>query len=121
LVAIILREPGYQKLLEKLQSASLAVVPAPSALETSIVLTLRLNRDGQSLLNDFLLESRMSIAPFTQAHLTYAMEAFLRFGKGRHPAGLNFGDCFSYATAKLAGQPLLCKGEDFAKTDIRLA
>jgi ribonuclease VapC len=58
---------------------------------------------------------------FRRAHWRSAVDAFHRFGKGRHPAGLNFGDCMSYATAKLADQPLLCAGADFAKTDLRLA
>jgi ribonuclease VapC len=67
------------------------------------------------------MESTISAVPFGDAHYGTAVEAWLRFGKGRHPAGLNFGDCLSYATARLAGQPLLCTGEDFSKTDIEIA
>lgn len=61
------------------------------------------------------------VIPFDEEHALEAAKAFARFGKGRHPAALNFGDCMSYAVAKLAGQPLLCTGKDFAKTGIPLA
>ena len=61
------------------------------------------------------------VIPFEAEHARVAAEAFARFGKGRHRAALNFGDCMSYAVAKLAGQPLLCTGSDFAKTDLKLA
>jgi len=59
--------------------------------------------------------------PFGEAHYGSAVEAWLRYGKGRHPAGLNFGDCMAYATARVAGRPLLCTGEDFPRTDLELA
>jgi len=62
-----------------------------------------------------------SVVPFSEEHAREAAEAFARFGKGRHRAALNFGGCMSYAMAKLAGQPLLCTGADFAKTDLKLA
>jgi ribonuclease VapC len=61
------------------------------------------------------------VISFDPPHSQLAIEAWLRFGRGRHPAGLNFGDCLAYATARLAGRPLLCKGDDFAKTDLALA
>jgi ribonuclease VapC len=65
-----------------------------------------------------LRESRITIEPFTEEHAFLARQAFSDYGKGRHAAGLNFGDCFSYALAKATGEPLLFKGDDFRKTDI---
>ncbi len=65
-------------------------------------------------------EAGVTVIPFTNAHNTAALDAYLRYGKGRHPAALNFGDCMTYATARLAGAPLLCVGEDFAQTDLAL-
>ena len=63
----------------------------------------------------------MEVVSFGPEHLDLAIDAFRRFGKGRHPAGLNFGDCLSYALAKATGEPLLFKGDDFSKTDIKRA
>jgi ribonuclease VapC len=73
------------------------------------------------LLASFLQEFEISILPFGVFHWEEASEAFRRFGKGRHPAALNFGDCLTYATAKLAGRPLLFIGNDFSQTDLDLA
>ncbi len=72
-------------------------------------------------LERFIAAIGAEIIPFTRDHLNVAMDAFLRFGRGRHPAALNFGDCMSYAVARLAGMPLLYTGADFAKTDITAA
>jgi ribonuclease VapC len=74
-----------------------------------------------TLLQRFVQAFDLVIIPFGDLHWQVAMEAYDRFGKGRHPASLNYGDCISYATAKLAGQPLLYKGNDFAKTDVESA
>ncbi len=63
----------------------------------------------------------LEVVPLSDDQAKLAIEAFRRFGKGRHPAGLNFGDCFSYALAKATGEPLLSKGEDFSQTDIKQA
>jgi ribonuclease VapC len=67
------------------------------------------------------VETEPTIIPFGEAHWRSAVDAYLRYGKGRHRAALNFGDCMAYAVAKLAQQPLLCAGADFAKTDLPLA
>jgi ribonuclease VapC len=67
------------------------------------------------------MEAEVAVVPFADAHWKAAIDAHRRYGKGRHPAGLNFGDCLTYATAKLAGQPLLCTGRDFARTDLPIA
>jgi ribonuclease VapC len=85
------------------------------------VLSARLERNTQGLLANFIQETETVVIPFTQAHYSAAHQAWLNYGKGRHPAALNFGDCAAYATALLAREPLLCTGGDFAQTDLRLA
>ncbi len=121
IVAISLKEPGFEALLKKLVRASAVGVGVPTLTETGIVLSARLRRDARALLSRFLIEGSITTIPFGDAHYGAAVEAWLRYGKGRDAAALNFGDCMAYATARLAGQPLLCKGEDFAKTDLPLA
>jgi ribonuclease VapC len=68
-----------------------------------------------------LAQARAEVVPFTAEHAALALEGWRRFGKGRHPAGLNLGDCFAYALAKARGEPLLFKGNDFAQTDVKAA
>jgi ribonuclease VapC len=72
------------------------------------------------ILDAFLVESGIRTIPFGDAHWIVSLDAFARFGKGRHPAALNLGDCLTYAVAKLSGEPLLCTGDDFARTDLSL-
>jgi len=117
-VAILLREPGHEGLLEAMSGAAEVGIAAPNLVETGIVLATRIGRDSRGLLSRFLAESAIVIVPFTEAHWSTAVDAWLRFGKGRHAAALNFGDCVAFATARLAGRPLLCVGDDFSKTDI---
>ncbi|MCU0724264.1 MAG: type II toxin-antitoxin system VapC family toxin [Planctomycetes bacterium] len=121
LVAILLGEPGSRKLSEKVSSARGAGIGVPTLTETAIVLSARLGHDARPLVSRFLVESGVVTVPFGDAHFGVAVAAWLRFGKGRHPAGLNFGDCMAYAVAKVAGEPLLCVGEDFPRTDLPLA
>ena len=121
IVAVLLRQAGYEALVEQISAAQATGVGAPTLGETGIVLTARLGPSGKSLLARFVQESRSSVIPFGHEHWGVAVEAFLRFGKGRHTAALNFGDCLTYATARVSGRPLLCLGHDFAKTDIDLA
>jgi ribonuclease VapC len=90
-------------------------------VETGIVLAARLGRDPLPLLMRFLQEFDITPVPFGPDHWRESVEAYLRYGKGRHPAGLNLGDCCSYAVARLADQPLLCAGDDFPQTDLALA
>jgi ribonuclease VapC len=120
-VAIMLREPGHERLVERLATAEVAGIGAPSLSEAGLVLTAKLRRSSLPLLARFLQEARLVVVPFGEEHWRTAVEGYGRFGRGRHPAGLNFGDCLTYATARLAGQPLLCVGDDFAKTDLKLA
>ena len=121
IVAIHMREPGVDLLLRKIAEAEPCGIGAPTLLETTIVLTARSGQDALVLVARFLEEMGIVTISFGEDHWRAAMDAFIRFGKGRHPARLNFGDCMSYATALLAGQPLLCVGDDFSKTDIKLA
>ena len=134
IVAVLLKEPGYERLLVRLakfNSASGCAIQrcvsfpdpvggAPTMFEACIVLAARLGASGQTLLARFSQAHELVILPCEAQHWTIAMQAFLRFGKGRHPAALNFGDCLTYATARLADEPLLCVGEDFSKTDLPL-
>jgi len=98
-----------------------AGIGAPTLVETGIVLASRLGVAGRTLLARAVDELALVPIPFGEEHWPVALEAYLRFGRGRHPAGLNFGDCLTYAIARLAGEPLLCLGGDFAKTDLALA
>ncbi len=120
-VAIMLREPDCESLLTRIASAPRVGIGAATLLEAGIVLSARLKQDARGRLARLLQESGISVVPITDAHFGVAMDAWLRFGKGRHPAGLNFGDCLAYATAVVAGEPLLCVGDDFPQTDCVLA
>jgi len=121
IVAILFREPGCDLLLEKLARAPAAAVGAPTLTEAAIVVSARIKRDCRALIARFVMEGSILTVPFGEEHYGVAVNAWLRYGKSRHRAGLNFGDCLSYATAKLAGQPLLCVGDDFTLTDVDLA
>jgi ribonuclease VapC len=121
LVSILLQEPEHQRLLDKAANAELSIVGAPVALETVMVLSGRSDKDPRSLLASLLRTMAAEIVPFTEEHYDAAVSAFLRYGKGRHPAALNFGDCMSYALARVSGLPLLYTGNDFSKTDIQAA
>jgi ribonuclease VapC len=121
LVAMALQEAGHDLLIDKLSAATQAGIGAPTLVETAIVLSARLRRDARGAVARMIQELGIEIVPFADAHYGIAVDAWLRFGKGRHPAGLNFGDCLTYAVAKLTRRPLLCTGEDFTKTDLELA
>lgn len=82
-----------------------------------LVLSSKRRRDARPLLNEFLRETEIEIVPFSREHTDAAIDAFRCYEKGRHPAGLNFGDSMSYAITQMFGLPLLYVGEDFAKTD----
>ena len=118
LVAILLAESGREALVDHLAGAAVVGVSAPTLAETGIVLTARIGVAGRSLLARLLDEADIATIPCTAAHWPVAVDAFARYGKGQHPAALNFGDCLTYATCRLAGRPLLCTGEDFPRTDL---
>ena len=121
LVAIVLQEPEADDLLRRMRDESSLAIGAATLLETGIVLSARLNDDARGLLARLLQESGIAVVDVTEAHFGVAMDAWLRYGKGRHAAALNFGDCLSYAIAVVAGEPLLCIGDDFPQTDCVLA
>lgn len=121
LLAILFREPDHQRILERLIREDGAVIPSPTLLESSIVASSRLERDASALIHNLMEEFGIATIPFEERHATTALSAWLRFGKGRHPAGLNFGDCIAYAVAQRGGMPLLCVGGDFPRTDLELA
>lgn len=120
IVAILLKEDGHDRLIKHLAEAGGVAVGAPTAVETGIVLATRLGVVGRTLLARFFDEAGVEVVDCTQEHWKVAVEAFERFGKGRHPAGLNFGDCLTYAIANVSGRPLLCVGDDFPRTDLIL-
>ena len=121
LIAMALDEPDRPALVEKINAAESVAVGAPTLVETGIVLSSRLGQDATELLSALVETADAVVIPFGPHHWQAAVEAWWRFGKGRHAADLNFGDCLAYATAKVAGEPLLAKGDDFPKTDLRLA
>ena len=120
IIAVLLRQPGYEPVLERLARTTAAGAGAPTLAETGIVLAARLGVAGKTLLARFVQESGLVVVPFGDDHWGAAVDAFLRYGKGRHPAALNFGDCLTYAVVRLADEPLLCVGDDFAKTDLHV-
>jgi ribonuclease VapC len=121
IVAIHLREPGYERLIDKIDAAEVVVVGVPTLLEAAMVLTARLGQDARPILFAFVRRLEAEVVPFNEEHLDAATTAFIRFGRGRHAAALNFGDCMSYAVASVTGMPLLFTGEDFGQTDIARA
>jgi ribonuclease VapC len=121
LVGILFREEGHERLVRALDGAVEAAVGAPTLVETTIVVSARMGRDSRALVSKFLREGGIAVLPLTEAHAAAAIEAWWRYGKGRHPASLNFGDCMAYAVARVTGRPLLCSGRDFEKTDLVLA
>jgi len=121
LISILLEEAGYEKVLDKVNDAELVFLAAPTALEAAIVLSARLGRDARPMLAGLVRRMNAEMVDFTQRHYEAAVAAYLRFGKGRHPAALNFGDCISYALASESGLPLLYTGGDFSRTDIQRA
>lgn len=120
LVAVVLGEPEAERFLAALR-ADTVVLSAVSLTEATIVVEARQGQDATRDL-ELLIEGVVErIDQVDSAHARAAAAAWRRFGKGRHPAALNLGDCFTYATASLANLPLLYKGNDFAQTDLRAA
>ncbi len=93
-------------------------MPTATFVETSIVIGARYGGDGLRDLDLFIAKAEITLVPIDTEQVHAARDAFLRFGKRRHPAGLNYGDCFSYALAKMLEEPLLYKGNDFSQTDV---
>jgi ribonuclease VapC len=121
LVAILLREPERHSFIEAIEAADSPRMSVASLVETSIVIESRYGAEGLRDLERFILRARIEVIPVDGEQGHFARSAYSRFGKGRHRAGLNFGDCFSYAAAVSLGEPLLCKGDDFIHTDVLIA
>jgi ribonuclease VapC len=121
LAAIVFQEPGHERLLETLATTTGAGIGTPTVAELGIVLAARLESDPHSIIVRLLDELGIDEIPFGDEHWREALAAFVRFGRGRHPARLNFGDCLTYAVARLADEPLLFVGDDFMQTDLTAA
>src|SRR5215475_9628866 len=121
IVAILLREPGWEAVMTRLGADSVPAIGAPTLAEVGLVLTARMGTEARTVLSRLIQETGLTVIPFAEEHWRTAVDAYTRFGKGRHAAGLNFGDCLTYAVARLAGQPVLFVGDDFSKTDLSSA
>ncbi|MBD2627676.1 type II toxin-antitoxin system VapC family toxin [Trichormus variabilis] len=118
IMAIIYAEPEELIFIELINDSEDCLLSSPGYVEASIVLGTKHGQQGIENLNLLIAALSITIVPFTVEQAQLASAAFLKFGKGRHPAKLNMGDCFSYALAKSTNQPLLFKGNDFIHTDI---
>ena len=121
LIAILFSEPGYLELVDAILEADVVRVGAPTLVETGIVLAGRRGSPVGGELDGLVRELGVTIVPFGEAEWQRALDASNRYGRGRHAAALNFGDCLAYATAAVAGDTLLFVGQDFRKTDVRPA
>ena len=119
LVAMVFSEPGYLDLVDCVLGAGSVRVGAPTLVEASMVVAGR--RVKVTALDELVRELAVTVVPFGEAEWHAAVAAFARFGRGRHKASLNFGDCLAYAAAAVAGDSLLFVGDDFRLTDIRAA
>jgi ribonuclease VapC len=118
LVAILTDEPDRRALVDAIAGASVRLISAATVLEAGIVMEARRGEHVGRELDLFLHRAKCEIVAVDAEQVDIARAAYRRYGKGRHAPGLNFGDCFSYALAKARGEPLLFKGQDFAKTDM---
>ncbi len=118
LLAILQREPERRGFVEAIEYADFARMSVAGFVETSIVIESRYGAEGLRDLDRFISRAAIELIPVDPEQGQLARSAFSRFGKGRHRAGLNYGDCFSYAAATALGEPLLCKGNDFSQTDV---
>jgi ribonuclease VapC len=117
-LAILLEEPEVAEFAQLIEDDPAPLISAASVLEAGIVLLSRSGPDARGDLQELLAQGGLQVEPVTAEQAELALEAYQRYGKGRHQAGLNFGDCFAYALCKATGQALLFKGQDFSQTDI---
>ena len=118
MVAILYREPEAEAFVQLIHDADECRISVASYVEISMVIENQLGLEGMRQAEAFFRRAGIAIEPLTLEQGELARQAFLDFGKGRHKAGLNYGDCFSYALARATGEPLLFKGNDFSQTDI---
>jgi ribonuclease VapC len=121
IIAILFNEADARLYAEAIARADSCRVSAATFVEIAIVVESQTKDRGSRELDAFYRRAGILIEPVTEEHAHLARQAFTHYGKGRHAAGLNYGDCFSYALAKSTGEPLLFKGKDFAKTDLEAA
>jgi len=125
LIAVLFSEPGYLELVDRMLEADAVRIGAPTLVETSLVFEGRRGRQPGRRIDDpvaeLIKELGVTVVPFGEAEWRTAADAFHRYGRGRHKASLNFGDCLAYATAAASGDALLFLGDDFRQTDIRSA
>ncbi|MDZ7754033.1 MAG: type II toxin-antitoxin system VapC family toxin [Gammaproteobacteria bacterium] len=118
LIAILMNEPERRTFVTVIEAAAPCVMSVANFLETAIVIEARFGMEGARDLDLFLSKAHIELIPVDVDQGNLARRAYREFGKGRHPAGLNYGDCFAYALAKVEGAPLLYKGQDFIHTDL---
>jgi ribonuclease VapC len=118
IIAVLLNEANAARIAQAIETGSPRLVSAANFLETSMVIESRKGDAGGRELDLLIYRAAIEIVAIDQDHAEIARIAWRRFGKGRHPAGLNFGDCFAYALAKTRRLPLLYQGQDFSHTDI---
>lgn len=118
MLAILFAEAGHLDLIDRILEADGVRIATPTLVETSIVFAGRRRAKAAGEVEALVHELGVSVAPFGEREWHAAVEAFLRFGRGRHKAALNFGDCLAYASAVVAHDSLLFTGDDFARTDI---
>jgi len=121
LAAVLFGEPEAAFYTRLIHDADRCLISAGNFLELAMVIESQIGPDASRQCDAFIRGAAIIIEPFTVEQAHVARKAFIAYGKGRHPAALNFGDCFAYALAKTTGEPLLFKGEDFKKTDITSA
>jgi ribonuclease VapC len=117
-MAILRREPEAEAFARVIEAAETRLISAVSVLEAGMLVEARKREAGALELDSLLMRARLDVVPFDAEQAQVARLAFRRYGKGLHPAGLNFGDCAAYALAKTRGEPLLFKGDDFPLTDV---
>ncbi|WEX90130.1 type II toxin-antitoxin system VapC family toxin [Sinorhizobium garamanticum] len=121
IVALAFNEPEAETYERKVVDAPRRFISAATVLELAIVIEARLGEAGAAELDLWLYKAGVEIVAVDAEQIAVARRAWRSYGKGRHPAGLNYGDCFSYALAKTRNEPLLFKGDDFSRTDIEAA
>lgn len=121
MAAIFFGEPEADAFIRAIHASGVSRISAANFVELSMVVENQLGSEGSRQCDAFFRRAQILIEPVTVEHAWLARQAFLDFGKGRHPAGLNFGDCFAYALARAFSEPLLFKGSDFRRTDISAA
>jgi ribonuclease VapC len=120
LVAILRAEPERRAFIEAIEAADARLMSVATFVEISIVIEARHGAEGLRDLDHFIGRAGIELVPVDADQGAVARDGFSRFGRGRHPAGLNYGDCFSYALAISTGEPVLFKGDDFAHTDVTM-